>query len=89
MEAKIGDFSTNVSMTGEEAKTICKLGQGEKCCAFLVVSSTGFECIRMDYPTNTTIFTRLKDGTMNAKGEGEWEGCYWEKVDALQIANET
>lgn len=79
MDKIIGDCSTNVKMSGDEAKAICKLGQGEKCCAFLVCSPTGFECIRMDYPTNSTIFTRLENGTMKAKGEGRWKDCAWEQ----------
>lgn len=78
MKKIAGDFSTIVELTGEEPKSICRLGQGEKCCAFLVVAPKGFECIRMAHPLNGTIFTRLKDGTMNAKGEGEWKGCAWE-----------
>jgi len=78
MEKIIGIFSTEVTVTDEEAKEICKLGEGDKCCAFLVMGSGGFECIRMSYPMNGTIFSRLKEGTMNAKGEGGWEGCAWE-----------
>ena len=78
MKKIIDDFSTLVELTSEEAITICRLGQGEKCCAFLVVSAKGFECIRMDYPLNVNIFSRLEAGTMNAKGEGEWESCAWE-----------
>ena len=27
---------------------------------------------------SATIFGRLEKGTMNAKGEGGWEGCVWE-----------
>lgn len=77
MEKIIGDFSTTVSMTSDEAKEICNLGQGDKCCAFLVMG-TGFECIRMAYPKNSSIFGRLKDGTMNAKGEGGWDKCAWQ-----------
>ncbi len=71
------DFATEYEMTSEEAKTICHLGQENKCCAFLVADSSGFKCIRMSYPTNSTIFDRLEKGTMNAKGEGGWEGCPW------------
>jgi len=77
MEKIIKDFSTTIKLSFEEAKNICKLGQGEKCCAFLVMTSKGFECIRMDYPTNTSIFTRLEEGKMNAKGTGCWKGCPW------------
>jgi hypothetical protein len=78
MKVKVGDWSTKVEMSADEAKEMCKLGQGEKCCAFLVMGKE-FECIRMSYPMNGSIFTRLEDGTMNAKGKGEWEGCFWYK----------
>lgn len=78
MEKVVGDYSTEVKLSIDEAKDICRLGQMEKCCAFLVMSPTGFECIRMSYPANGTIFDRLKEGTMNAKGKGGWEGCAWE-----------
>ncbi len=79
MEKIIGDWSTEIKLSGEEAKDICRIGQGEKCCAFLVMTSGGFECIRMSYPMNGSIFERLKEGTMNAKGEGGWEECPWKK----------
>jgi len=72
------DFSTTIKLTPEEAKNICRIGQGDKCCAFLVVSSTDFECVRMDYATNNTILTRLEEGKMTAKGRGGWKGCPWE-----------
>lgn len=77
MEKIIGDFSTEVKLTGDEAKSICRVGQGSKCCAFLVCGANSFECIRMNYPANISIFSRLKKGTMNAKGEGGWKGCAW------------
>lgn len=79
MEKVIGDWSTEVRMTGEEAKSVCKLGRGEECCAFLVCGANGFECIRMSPSFNAVIFSRLKEGTMSAKGEGGWEGCAWEE----------
>ena len=79
MEKIIGDWSTEVKMTGDEAKDICNLGKGDECCAFLVVGGDGFECVKFSYPSNGSIHKRLMEGTMNAKGEGEWEGCAWEK----------
>lgn len=88
MEKVIGDFATEVKLSGDEAESICKLGQGEHCCAFLVAGSTGFECIRMSYPMNGTIFARLEAGTMNAKGEGEWKGCAWEKKEEMGESNQ-
>jgi len=78
MKKLVGDYSTVIELENEEPKEICKLGQGESCCAFLVCGSDGFECWRMNYPGNTTIFSRLENGTMNAKGEGFWKGCPWE-----------
>jgi len=77
MKKIIGDFTTEILMENDEPETICRLGQGDKCCAFLVMSPDGFECIRMSYPNNFSIFTRLKNGTMNARGEGGWDGCPW------------
>jgi len=78
MQEVTKDFSTILKLSPEEAKNICRLGQGEKCCAFLTMTSEGFECIRMDYPGNATILARLEEGKMNAKGTGGWKGCFWE-----------
>ena len=78
MEAQVREFATNVRMSGDEAKEVCRLDQGENCCAFLTVDSDGFNCVRLDYPTNSSIFSRLDEGTMNAKGLGGWKGCFWE-----------
>lgn len=78
MERIVGEYSTEVKLSAEEVEDICRIGQGEKCCAFLVMAPGGFECIRMSYPMNSAIFARLEEGTMNAKGTGGWEGCAWE-----------
>lgn len=78
MEFVVGEWSTEVKLSGDEAENICKLMQGEECCAFLVAGPSGFECIRMSYPINSSIFTRLEEGTVRAKGEGGWSGCAWE-----------
>jgi len=77
MNKVVGEYSTVIEFENEEPKEICKLGLGQECCAFLVCGFTGFECWRMNYPDNTTIFSRLEAGTMNAKGIGEWAGCPW------------
>ena len=63
-------------MDVDEAKSACRLGEGDECCAFLVMSATGFECI-WNTPSAGIIFKRLQAGTMNAKGTGQWEGCHW------------
>ena len=80
MKKKVGDWSTEVEMDDEEAKNVCNLGKGAKCCAFLVLGSKGFRCIRVSSPMNSSIFARLEDGTMVAKGTGGWKGCAWEGI---------
>ncbi len=77
MEKIVGGFSTEILLTAEECKTICRLGQGEECCAFLTAGAQGFSCDRMMPSISVTIFLRLEAGTMDAKGRGGWEGCLW------------
>lgn len=77
MEKIVGDWNSKVTMSADEAKDVCKMGRDRECCAFLVCGTAGFECVRMSYPMNESIFSRLKNGTMRAKGEGEWAGCAW------------
>ena len=67
-------------ITNEEAKDGCKLGQMVACCAFLGIGPDGFECLKADPKCNATIAERLKAGNMNAKGEGNWEGCKYKEV---------
>jgi hypothetical protein len=86
MHKIISEWATEILMEPEEAKTICRLGQEEEACAFLVCSSNGFECVRMSYPTNGPIFKRLEEGTIRAKGKGEWPGCPW--YDGMGDPNE-
>lgn len=78
MEKIIGDWNTEVRLSGDEAKEICKLTQGEACCAFLVCDRNGFSCLKYDYPNNISLYRRLETGEINAKGTGEWKGCAWE-----------
>lgn len=69
MKKYTGDWNTILYLEGDEVKTICRLGQQEKTCPFLVCGADGFECWLMNYPSNETIYSRIKAGTMNAKGE--------------------
>lgn len=78
MKAIVGHWGTCVRMSGEEAKEICKLGQGKDHCAFLAVDGGGFNCVRMDSTTSSFIFYKLREDAMNAQGQGGWKGCYWE-----------
>ena len=76
MKKHIGDFNTILYLEEKEPEEICKLGQGGECCPFLVCGGKGFERYKMNYPSNTTIHSRIDKGTMNAKGKG----CDWESV---------
>lgn len=78
MKRVVHDLGTDIFLTDHEAKEICKVGQGEECCAFVAVGGDGFQCMRMSFPTSSTIIDRLKKGTMTAKGKGGWKGCAWE-----------
>ncbi len=46
----------------------CKLGQGEACCAFLMMGQDGMECAK-ETGAEGLIRKRLDAGTMNAKGD--------------------
>lgn len=54
-------------MDKEQAKQKCKLGQGEKCCAYLCFGN-GFECLK-GTELELEIRFRLAMGTMVAKGD--------------------
>lgn len=54
--------------TFKHTREICKLGQGEDCCAFIVMGMDGFECVKGTL-TQQTIELKLAEGTMNAKDD--------------------
>jgi hypothetical protein len=79
MRKEVGDWNTVLFPNDEELKEICRLGKGSECCPFLVCGSDGFECWKMNYPSNTILHNRVDAGTMNAKGKP----CDWDKTAAL------
>lgn len=79
MQKKVGEWNTVLFLEVEEVKDICKLGQGEACCPFIVCGGNGFECWKMNSPGNGIIQERINKGTMNAKGKG----CSDEEWDSL------
>ena len=56
-----------MKLTQEQVDNTCKLGQGEKTCAFLTMAGATFQCAKGTF-TEATIYVRLAQGTMNAKG---------------------
>ncbi len=57
-----------VTITEETLKNICKIGQGENCCRYLLCGQNGFECGKH---TNlkTTLDNRVNSNLMVAKGD--------------------
>lgn len=47
-------------------KSVCKIGQREKCCRYLIMGQDGFECAK-ETSLKTTIDLRVN--TMNAQGD--------------------
>ena len=45
----------------------CKLGQGLSCCRYLVIATTGFECVKLSNIQHSIDF-RVATGTMTAQG---------------------
>lgn len=74
-----------IKISDIDAGKVCRLGQGERCCAYLVLGK-GFECIKENADTvknfyGITLSAQIKAGTMAAKGEGDWDDClYKEKL---------
>ena len=51
----------------KQIKEVCKLGQGEKCCRYLICGGEGFECAKLMTPLKYDI--DYKASTMSAKGD--------------------
>lgn len=76
MEIKTVGVYKTVSMSLEEASRMCRFGQGKHCCIFLVAAAKGFECAQKD-SIGSVLQSMLNEGNTNAKGVGNWEGCFW------------
>jgi len=77
----IGDENENVyglyytnsnfcKVPDDKVKEICKIGQGDECCAFLCVSGSGFECMKFDSYMSRQMLYRIVDNDINAKRIG-------------------
>ena len=63
-----------IPVSDEDAKSICKMGQGADCCIWLVMGTEGFECLyySRDVPslTGETLKERWEKGLTVAKRDG-------------------
>ena len=55
------------TLKNDHAKSVCRFGQGKKCCSFLVMGEEGFACVK---GTDNELFMmqRRALGMMNAMG---------------------
>lgn len=62
----------------EYIKTVCKIGQGEKCCRYLLLGAEGFYCGKHS-STAGVLNARVAAGTIIARGDN----CsgFYEDVD--------
>ena len=72
-----------VELTDSEALSVCRVGKGSECCAYIVMAKKKFECMRMVADKAVSLkgvplSEQIKRGTMSSKGLGGWEGCVWE-----------
>lgn len=64
-----------MKLTNDQAKGICKVGQGEDCCIYLLMGPKGWECAKSDKKIKAQLHERWLAGTTNAKGVGDLEDC--------------
>jgi hypothetical protein len=48
---------------------ICKLGQGQECCRYLIAGSVGFQCAKLDSELKDQLDSRVAKGKMTACGD--------------------
>lgn len=49
-------------------ETVCKMGQGEACCRYLIVHN-GLQCAKLDPGLSAMILARVLEGTFKSKGD--------------------
>ena len=62
-------------MDKDKWKNVCKMGQGNECCRYLAVGSSGIECLKLT-PHKSFLDWRVENNSIIAQGdncEGEKE----------------
>lgn len=55
-------------MVNKHIKNVCKIGQGDSCCRYLIITPTGFECLKLS-DMKDYIDSRVAMETMVAKSD--------------------
>lgn len=69
MKAVVHGFHTEIFPTNEEAKEVCKIGQGADTCIYLVMGKE-FECCYYNRQPIMSLLDRRDRGETNAKRDG-------------------
>lgn len=68
MKVKVNEWSTDGFPTNDEIEEICKVGQGDDTCIWLVYGNNGFECTCWNKPYS--LMKRWEAGQTIAKRDG-------------------
>ena len=68
MKAKVHDWYTDIYPEPEEVKQLCRPGEGENTCVWLIAGPSGFECSCHHRPA--ALLNRWINGETNAKRDG-------------------
>ena len=71
-------YKTYLCKMNDQVKNICKAGQGNACCRYLVIGTMGFECVR-DADLKAYLDARVAMETMVARGDN----CSGKTVEEL------
>ena len=70
MKAIVYEYRTEIFPTTEEAKSICKIGQGVETCIFLTISGDGWECHAHNRMPIMSLIERSERGETSAQRQG-------------------
>ena len=70
MKAIVYEYHTEIFPTTEEAKSICKIGQGAETCIFLTMSGDGWECHAHNRMPIMSLIERSERGATSAQRQG-------------------
>ena len=68
MKVQVNDWSTDGFPTNKEMEDVCKIGQGDETCIWLVCGANGFECSCNHKPH--ALLERWRKGMTIAKRDG-------------------
>lgn len=77
MKVNVHDFHTEISLSGDDVKELCKPGEGADTCVWVLVGADGFECSYYNRPT------ALLERWVRGQTVAQRDGC--ERVKELDL----